>query len=85
MQMRYRMQFDTDGRAQMYVFNTCKAFIRTINLMVYDEKRPEDLDTNMEDHVMDEARYFMMSRPIKAEAEREAEPVFFDPLNQFKK
>ena len=36
-------------------------------------------------HNCDEARYFMMSRPIKAEAEREAEPVFFDPLNQFKK
>ena len=32
--------------------------------MLYDEHKPEDLDTDGEDHVADEARYFCMSRPI---------------------
>lgn len=49
----------------MYVFRNCKAFIRTIPLLQYDEHRPEDLDTDGEDHVADEVRYFCMSRPIK--------------------
>lgn len=50
MQMRYRLQFDPEGRALLYVFNTCKAFIRTIRLQMFDEKKPEDLDSDMEDH-----------------------------------
>jgi phage terminase, large subunit, PBSX family len=36
----------------MYVFSTCKAFIRTIPLLVYDAHKPEDLDTAMEDHCL---------------------------------
>jgi hypothetical protein len=31
---------------------------------MYDEHKPEDLDTDGEDHVADEVRYFCMSRPI---------------------
>lgn len=34
-------------------------------MLVYDEHKPEDLDTEGEDHVADEVRYFCMSRPIK--------------------
>ena len=52
----------------MYVFRNCKAFIRTIPLLQYDRCKPEDLDTDGEDHVADEARYFCMSRPIKPRA-----------------
>ena len=48
----------------MYVFNTCKDFIRTIPMLQYDEHKPEDLDTDGEDHIADETRYFCMSRPI---------------------
>jgi hypothetical protein len=49
----------------MYVFSNCKAFIRTIPALQYDDHKIEDLDTDGEDHVADEARYFLMSRPIK--------------------
>ena len=67
----------------MYIYDTCAAFIRTIPLMVYDEHKPEDLDTDMEDHVADETRYFCQSRPIKP-AQRELPPeIAADPLNQF--
>jgi len=50
MQMHYRMQFDDIGIPMMYIFNTCKAFIRTIPLLQYDEHKVEDLDTDGEDH-----------------------------------
>lgn len=65
MQMHYRLAFDENGFPQMYIFKNCRAFIRTIPLLMYDDHRPEDLDTDGEDHVADEARYFLMSRPIK--------------------
>ena len=32
---------------------------------MYDESKPEDVDTTQEDHAYDELRYFCMSRPIK--------------------
>lgn len=83
MQMHYRMQFDENGYARMYVFEGCNAFIRTIPLMMYSQTKPEDLDTTMEDHVADEARYMCMSRPIKPVVERKTELVYGDPLNQF--
>ena len=65
MQIHYRLAFDDNGFPMMYVFSNCKAFIRTIPLLQYDEHKPEDLDTDGEDHVADEVRYFCMSRPIK--------------------
>ena len=65
MQVHYRLQFDANGFPMMYVFSNCKAFIRTMPLLQYDKHRAEDLDTDGEDHVADETRYFLMSRPIK--------------------
>jgi hypothetical protein len=47
----------------LYVFNTCKDFIRTVPVLQHDETRAEDLDTEAEDHVADETRYACMSRP----------------------
>lgn len=82
MQMHYRMAFDENGYPMMYIFKNCRAFIRTIPLLMYDETKVEDLDTDLEDHVADEARYMCMSRPIKpviANKEIRAED---DPLNQ---
>ena len=64
MQLHYRLQFDDNGIPMLYVFKNCKAFIRTLPLLQYDQRVPEDLDTEGEDHAADEARYFLMSRPI---------------------
>lgn len=64
MQFHYRLAFDKNGYPMMYVFSNCKDFIRTIPLLMYDEHKPEDLDTAGEDHIADETRYFLMSRPI---------------------
>ena len=84
MQMHYRLQFDENGYARMYIFNNCKAFIRTIPLLMYDERNVEDIDTDLEDHVADEARYMCMSRPIKPALPVEQKTVLSDPLNQFR-
>ena len=85
MQCHYRLQFDEDGYPRMYVFNTCRAFIRTIPLLIYDEHKVEDLDTTMEDHVADEWRYFCMSRPINPIRAVKEQRILFDPLDMMKR
>lgn len=85
MQVHYRLQFDENGYSRMYIFNNCKAFIRTIPLMMYSETHPEDLDTKLEDHVADETRYLCMSRPIKPIIPVEQKIILSDPLDMFKK
>ncbi|MDR3173385.1 MAG: terminase family protein [Treponema sp.] len=50
-----------DGRPMLLIFDTCHAFIRTIPLLVPHPNHPEDVDTNLEDHVYDETRYALMS------------------------
>ena len=85
MQCHYRLQFDEDGYPRMYVFNTCRAFSRTIPMLIYDEHRAEDLDTKMEDHVADEWRYFCMSRPIKPIRAVKEQRILFDPLDMMKR
>lgn len=84
MQVHYRLSFDDNGYARMYVFENCRAFIRTIPLLMYDEHKVEDLDTDGEDHVADEVRYMCMARPVKPVLNANEEPVWFDPLDQVK-
>ena len=81
MQLHYRFRFDAEGRPMLYVFDTCKAFIRTIPLLCYDEHRPEDIDTDGEDHVADEVRYLCMRNPINPPPVVPAKPKAFDPLD----
>lgn len=83
MQVHYRFQFDENGYPRMYVFNNCRAFIRTIPLMMYSETHPEDIDTKLEDHCPDEVRYMCMSRPITPIVPIKRKPIVTDPLNQF--
>ena len=84
MQVHYRLQFDENGYARMYVFDTCRDFIRTMPLMVYDRHRAEDLDTELEDHIADETRYMCMSRPVGPVRKEEKKPELRwpDPLGR---
>lgn len=84
MQCHYRLKFDENGCPMMYVFKNCKDFIRTIPLLMYSENNPEDIDTDLEDHIADEWRYFCMTRPIKPVITEEKKIVEFDPLNMMK-
>lgn len=83
MQVHYRLAFDDNGFPMMYVFSNCKAFIRTIPLLQYDEHKPEDLDTDGEDHVADEVRYFCMSRPIKPRIAAQPDEYAQSPMAMF--
>lgn len=47
----------------LYCFGTCADSIRTIPVLQHDEAKPEDLNSDMEDHAADEWRYACMSRP----------------------
>jgi len=73
-QMRGRMVGDDDGRPMIVTFSTCIDSIRTIPALQHDDARPEDVDTDGEDHAADEWRYGCMSRPwirpIKASTAR---------------
>lgn len=62
-QMRSRMKGDAEGNPMLVAFSTCRDFIRTVPVLQHDPDRPEDLDTDAEDHAADEARYACMSRP----------------------
>lgn len=85
MQVHERLKFDEDGKAMMYFFSNCKAIIRCMPLMMYDEHKVEDLDTTLEDHCLDECRYFCMMRPIAPRMIKENTIPEYDPLNQYKK
>lgn len=74
-QLRARIVGDA-GAPMLYVFDTCRHFIRTVPVLQHDPARPEDLDTAAEDHVADEARYACLSRPLIA---RQAAPVVNPP------
>ena len=66
---RWRLRGEDDGDPMMFFFDHCKDVIRTLPMMQHDENRPEDLDTEGEDHAVDDIRYACMSRPFGARVE----------------
>ena len=52
-----------DGVPMLYFLDCCEDSIRTIPTLQHDDKDPEDVDTEAEDHAYDETRYAVMSRP----------------------
>lgn len=82
MQCHYRFQFDENGIPMVYIFKNCEHFIRTIPLQQYDDTKVEDLNSELEDHVADEFRYFCMTHPITPKTKPQPIPQGEDPLNQ---
>jgi hypothetical protein len=62
-QVRARLKGDLEGRPMIFFFDHCRDAIRTLPMMQHDAHNPEDLDTDAEDHAVDEIRYACMSRP----------------------
>jgi len=46
----------------LWVFDTCRQFIRTVPVLPRDPLKPEDIDTKAEDHAADETRYRTLAR-----------------------
>lgn len=85
MQIHYRFSFDDEGYPMVYFFKNCKAAIRTIPLLQFSDKIPEDLNTEQEDHFADSFRYFCMSRPIAPPNIKDNKAVLYDdPLDLYK-
>jgi hypothetical protein len=71
-QCRMRLRGDDgdaeeDGTPTFFVMDNCPDFIRTVQAVQHDETKPEDIDTDMEDHAVDEWRYACASRPRAAQ------------------
>ena len=83
MQLHNRLIFDGNGVPMLYVFSTCRDFIRTVPQLQYSRTQPEDVDTEGEDHIADESRYLCMMVPILPEREKSPKTVrIFDPLDR---
>jgi hypothetical protein len=75
---RLRVKKDSNGkmieRPMLVACKTCKHFIRTIPTLALDTNNMEDIDTDQEDHVYDEACHVVMARPMRS-VEGELAPV----------
>ncbi len=81
MEMHYRMAFDENGIPMFYCFSNCRHFIRTVPSLVYSETDPEDVDTDGEDHIYDEARYVAMENPIAPKPAKDRAAKKYNPLD----
>jgi hypothetical protein len=70
-QVRSRLIGDAEGEPMLLMFSTCRDLIRTLPAMQHDDARPEDIDTESEDHAVDECRYACMSRPFVQDMKEE--------------
>jgi len=49
----------------LYFFDLAQHHIRTLPIMQRDKKKPEDIDTDLEDHAMDSLRYLLTRKMMK--------------------
>lgn len=82
MQLHERLRFREDGRPMLYVFNTCVDWIRTVPNLPYSQTKPEDVDTNAEDHAYDETKYFLQAHPLAVEKAKKPKPRTYDPYRR---
>ena len=73
-QMRSRLRGRED-KPLIYWFSTCTDSIRTIPAMQHDRNRPEDIDSDSDDHAADTGRYACMSRPYIPRAKEDNKPA----------
>lgn len=59
-----------DDKPRLFIFSTCQHLIRTLPALQHDDRKPEDLDTESDDHLADALRYACMSRPYTKPKEK---------------
>jgi len=69
---RERLRIPENSLPMMLIYEDCEQFIRTIPNLIMDERHPEDIDTDTEDHVYDEACFLCMERPLLPERPKPA-------------
>lgn len=59
----------------IHILSSCKNLIRTLPVMVHDERIVEDLAKNNDDHLIDSLRYIVMSLPDRSlKGQKKEEP-----------
>jgi len=77
-QVRQRIAGDEDG-PMLYATKNCHdGFWRTMPDLVMDERHPEDVDTDQEDHCYDSCRYACQSRPWMSVVKKKEETKMRD-------
>ena len=71
-QLRKRLAAETP---LIYFHESCENTIRTLPYLQHDDKNPEDLDSDAEDHAADETRYAIMSRPMTRDETKARGPL----------
>jgi len=67
----------------LYIFSSCREFLRTLPTLQYSRTHPEDVDSELEDHIADETRYLCMRHPIRAVPQKRYTPsLCLDPLDR---
>ncbi len=84
-QVHERLRFGPTGLPKLQVLSTCKDFIRTIPTLPYSLTKPEDVDTDAEDHEYDALRYFCMSRPLPIRDMKPKATVDYDPFRSYRR
>lgn len=46
----------------LFIFETCRQFIRTFPVLPRSDRDPDDIDTDAEDHIADESRYRVLAQ-----------------------
>ena len=70
--MRERLRASMAERMEepgLFVFSTCRQFIRTVPVLPRSDTDPDDVDTKAEDHVGDETRYRVLAVKRTAKVE----------------
>lgn len=70
--MRERLRASMAERMEepgLFVFSTCRQFIRTVPVLPRSDTDPDDVDTKAEDHVGDETRYRVLAVKRAAKVE----------------
>ena len=67
MQFHERLRFNDQGIPKVYFFKTCTNALRTIPALPYSLTKPEDVDTDAEDHIFDACKYMFQAYPMAAE------------------
>ena len=69
--IRVRLEAVVTGedRPGMYVMDNCRDFLRTVPPIARDQRDPDDVDTEAEDHIADEVRYRCLAPKREASSE----------------
>lgn len=74
-QVRARLAGNPDGDPMLFFFSNNFHLLRTLPVMQHAEHDSEDLDTDAEDHAVDELRYACMSRPFLVRSQNVHDPA----------